>query len=371
MERALARPRDRQLAPGPMNRRIRLMIVDDSTVARAVLSRMIETDPLFEIVAVAGTAEDAIEALGQCRVDVVILDLEMPGVGGLKSIPRIIAAAGGAKVLIVSSLAEDGAEQTVAALALGATDTMPKPGTGRFNGRFSEVLLSKLKALGFAAPTAASAGYASKGQGAQALLRAMPSDPISILAIGASTGGIHALGVLFAALPKKIGVPIIVTQHLPFPFMPVFARQLGAIADRHTVVAEEGMPLQADHILLAPGDAHLTLEPANQGALVRLNHGRTSSGCMPSLDPMLASVGAIYRGGALGVVLTGMGRDGVEGASTLVSCGGSIIAQDEASCAVWGMPRAVLEAGLVSAALPPEKIARRIASRTMEQRECR
>src|SRR6185369_12621957 len=150
MERALARSRDRLTDPRATGRRIRLMIVDDSTVARAVLSRMVESDPAFEITAVAGTAEDAIEALGECRVDVVILDLEMPGAGGLKSIPRIIAAAAGAKVMIVSSLAEDGAEQTVAALALGAADTLPKPGAGRFYGRFSEILLAKLKALGYA-----------------------------------------------------------------------------------------------------------------------------------------------------------------------------------------------------------------------------
>jgi two-component system chemotaxis response regulator CheB len=354
-----------------MRRRIRLMIVDDSTVARAVLSRMVESDPAFEITAVAGTAEDAIEALGECRVDVVVLDLEMPGAGGLKSIPRIIAAAAGAKVMIVSSLAEDGAEQTVAALAVGAADTMPKPGTGRFNGKFSEILLGKLKALGYATPSVASAGYASRAGGPQAALRAMPSDPIDILAIGASTGGIHALGVLFHALPKRIGVPILLTQHLPTPFMSVFARQLGAIAHRSCSVAEDGMLLEPDHILLAPGDAHLTLEPAKSGSIVRLSHGRTSSGCLPSVDPMFASVGAIYGAGGLGIVLTGMGRDGVEGASTLVACGGSIIAQDEASCAVWGMPRAVLEAGLASAVLAPDKIARRIASRTVEERECK
>ena len=347
------------------------MIVDDSTVARAVLSRMIATDPAFEITAVAGTAEDAIEALGACRVDVVILDLEMPGAGGLKSIPRIIAAAAGAKVMIVSSLAEDGAEQTVAALALGAADTMPKPGTGRFNGKFSEILLAKLKALGYAAPTAPTATYAPQAAGPHAALRPMPTDPIDVLAIGASTGGIHTLGVLFNALPKRIGVPILLTQHLPTPFMPVFARQLGAIAHRPAMVAEDGMLLEPDHIYLAPGDAHLTLEPGKDGAVVRLSHGRTTSGCLPSLDPMLASVGTVYGAGALGVVLTGMGRDGVEGAATLVSRGGSMIAQDEASCAVWGMPRAVLEAGLVSAVLPPDKIARRIASRTQEQRECK
>ena len=369
MERALARSRDRFPDPRSTGRRIRLMIVDDSTVARAVLSRMVESDPAFEITAVAGTAEDAIEALGECRVDIVILDLEMPGAGGLKSIPRIIAAGAGAKIMIVSSLAEDGAEQTVAALALGAADTMPKPGTGRFNGRFSEILLSKLKALGYAgrqAPTPVSAA-----DGAPTLLRAMPSDPIDILAIGASTGGIHALGVLFQGLPACVGVPILVTQHLPIPFMGVFARQLGAVARRDAIVAQDGIELIADRILVAPGDAHLTVEPGNSGPIVRLTHGRSSSGCMPSLDPMFASVGAMFGGGALGVVLTGMGRDGVEGAARLVACGGSVIAQDEASCAVWGMPRAVLEAGLACAVLPPDKIARRIAGRTEEPTACK
>src|SRR4051794_28588852 len=194
MERALARSRDRFPDPRNTRRKIRLMIVDDSTVARAVLSRMVESDPVFEITAVAGTAEDAIEALGECRVDIVVLDLEMPGAGGLKSIPRIIAAAGGAKVMIVSSLAEEGAEQTVAALALGAADTLPKPGTGRFNGRFSEILLSRLKALGFAADPPPPPALLAKS-GSQALLRPMPTGPIEVLAIGASTGGIHALGV--------------------------------------------------------------------------------------------------------------------------------------------------------------------------------
>jgi two-component system, chemotaxis family, protein-glutamate methylesterase/glutaminase len=341
------------------------MIVDDSTVARAVLSRMVESDPTFEISAVAATAEAAIDALGEVRVDIVILDLEMPGAGGLKSIPRIIAAAAGAKVMIVSSLAEEGAEQTVAALALGAADTLPKPGTGRFNGHFSEILLGKLKALGYASVPLAQSD--TQKPNAPALLRAMPSDPIDVLAIGASTGGIHALGVLFQALPRRIGVPILVTQHLPAPFMPVFARQLGTVAHREALVAEDGMELKRDRIILAPGDAHLTLEPAGKSSLVRLTRGRSSSGCRPSVDPMFASVASIFGSGALGVVLTGMGRDGVEGAARLVACGGSVIAQDEMSCAVWGMPRAVLEAGLAGAVLPPDKIARRIASRIEER----
>jgi two-component system chemotaxis response regulator CheB len=370
MERALATSRERFTSPPLVRRRIRLMLVDDSTVARAVLTRMVESDPAFEIAGVAGTAEDAIDALGECRVDIVLLDLEMPGAGGLKSIPRIIAASRGARVMVVSSLAEEGAEQTLAALALGAADTLPKPGTGRFNGRFSEILLSKLKALGYAAAPP-SAGIRAPVRGAPVELRAGACGPLELLAIGASTGGIHALGLLFHELPRRIGVPILVTQHLPIPFMTVFARQLGAIAHRECVVAEDGMELRPDLILLAPGDAHLTLEPAARNCIVRLTHGRSSSGCMPSVDPMFASASAIFHSGALGVVLSGMGRDGLEGAARLVAAGGSVIAQDEASSAVWGMPRAIIESGLACGIFPPDQIARRIAARVEEQPPCK
>lgn len=339
---------------------IRLMIVDDSMVARAVLSRMIESDGNFEIAAVAGTAEDAIDALSHVRVDVVLLDLEMPGAGGLKMLPKILAAARGARVIVVSSLAEEGAEVTVAALALGAADTLPKPGTGRFNGRFSEILLSRLHALGYAEE---SVERAPPRSGASTPLRAMSSDPLGILAIGASTGGIHSLGTFFQALPPVLEVPILVTQHLPAPFMDVFARQLGTSARRKAVIAEEGMEPQPDCIVIAPGDAHLTLESLGGRVQVRLQRHPVPSGCLPSLDPMLASLGPIYGTSAVAVVLSGMGRDGTEGAGRLVACGGAVIAQDEASSAVWGMPRAVAEAGLACAVLPPDKIARRVASR--------
>ena len=364
MERALARSRDRLHGSRPTRRPIRLMIVDDSVIARAVLSRMIESDGAFEIAAVAGTAEAAIDALAEVRVDIVLLDLEMPGAGGLKSLPRIIGAAAGAKVMIVSSLAEEGAEETVAALALGAADTLPKPGTGRFNGRFSEILLGKLKALGHASPAEPEP---ARRAATEAPLRSMPTDPIGVLAIGASTGGIHALGAVFHTLPRRIGVPILITQHLPVPFMAVFARQLGAVARRETLVAEEGMELRPDRIIVAPGDAHLTINPLADVPVVRLSRATAASGCLPSVDPMFASAGAVYGSASLGVILTGMGRDGLEGARRLVACGGSILAQDEASSAVWGMPRAILEAGLACAALSPEKIARRVASRTEEQ----
>lgn len=370
MERALATSRERFTSPPLVRRRIRLMLVDDSTVARAVLSRMIESDPAFEITAVAGSAEAAIEALAECRVDIIILDLEMPGAGGLKSIPRILSVSRGAKIMVVSSLAEEGAEQTLAALALGAADTLPKPGTGRFNGRFSEILLSKLKALGYAAAPP-SAQLQPRPKGLPAALRTAPTGPLELLAIGASTGGIHALGILFQSLPRRLGVPILVTQHLPLPFMPVFARQLGAIAHRECMVAEQGTEVRPDRILLAPGDAHLTLEPAARTCVVRLTHGRSSSGCMPSVDPMFASAASVFHSGALGVVLSGMGRDGLEGAARIVAAGGAVIAQDEATSAVWGMPRAVIESGLACGIFPPDQIARRIIARTEEQPACK
>jgi two-component system, chemotaxis family, protein-glutamate methylesterase/glutaminase len=340
------------------------MIVDDSMVARAVLSRMVEVGGGFEIAAVAGTAEDAIEALAFVRVDVILLDLEMPGAGGLRMLPDIIAAARGARILIVSSLAEEGASETVQALALGAADTLLKPGTGRFQGRFADVLMSKIRALGNSGDAPSPPAPDMPG------LCAMGTEPLSLLAVGASTGGIHALGRFFAHLPAVTGAPILVTQHLPVPFMDVFARQLAAASGRPAAIAREGAPLRADEILIAPGDAHLTVEERRCELVVRLTDGRHSSGCLPSVDPMLSSLARLRRPGTVAVILSGMGRDGVEGAAALVRAGGSVLVQDELSCAVWGMPRAVAEAGLAAAILPPEKLARRVASR-IGQAPCR
>ena len=346
--------------PPPPRRNIRLMIVDDSMVARAVLSRMVEIGGGIEISAVAGTAEDAVEALSHVSVDVILLDLEMPGAGGLSKLPEIIAAARGARVLVVSSLAEEGAAATVRALAQGAADTLLKPGTGRLQGRFADILTAKIRALG---PVERSQ-LSSRASANAATLRAMGVEDLSLLAIGASTGGIHALGRFFSALPPKIGVPILVTQHLPVPFMDVFARQLTSAAGRPTSIASDGATLTADEVLIAPGDAHLTVEGGRGSPLrVRLVQGRAASGCLPSVDPMLASVAALQLPGSVAVILSGMGRDGVDGAAALVSSGGAVLVQDEATSAVWGMPRAVADAGLAAAILCPEKLARRVASR--------
>ena len=349
--------RDREADP-----LIRLLIVDDSPVARAVLARMIGAQPGFEVAALAGSAAEALEALRRVHVDIILLDLEMPGPGGLEALPAILAAGAGARVLIVSSLCERGAEVTVRALALGAADTLPKPGTGAFGGRFAEVLAQKLRRIGRAAPAPVLRSAPTK-LGDAFTLRSMPDAPIDCVAIGASTGGLHAIIAFLQAMPATIAAPILVTQHLPALFVPIFARQLASASGRTAAVAEEGQPIVAERIYVAPGDAHLLLERSRRGVAARLCRLPAASRCLPSVDPMLASAAETYGAAAVGVVLSGMGRDGLAGSRSIVERGGAMLAQDRTTSVVWGMPRAVAEAGLSSAVLPPDELARCIAAR--------
>jgi two-component system chemotaxis response regulator CheB len=335
------------------------MIVDDSSIARAVLSRMLAGHKEFEVVALAGNAGEAIDALKSVRVDIVLLDVEMPGTTGLEALPEILRLGAGARVLIVSSLAEDGAEYAVKALALGAADTLPKPGTGNFAGRFSEILAERLRRIGPAEPAA----EPRHGSGKPVRLRAAPDGRIGCIALGASTGGLHAITEFLRALPAMVGAPLLVTQHLPAIFMPYFARQLQAASGRATRVAEDGLLLQPEEILLAPGDAHLGLEQRGGRIHARLSHGPSASGCLPSVDVMLAAAADVYGKSAVGVMMSGMGRDGLAGSARIVERGGAMLVQDRLSSAVWGMPRAVAEAGLACAVLPPVDLARRLGAR--------
>jgi two-component system chemotaxis response regulator CheB len=340
---------------------IRLMIVDDSAIARAVLSRMLSAYKDFEVVALAGAADEALDALKSIRVDIVLLDVEMPGTTGLQALPHILRLGAGARVLIVSSLCEDGAEAAVKALALGAADTLPKPGTGQFGGRFSEVLAERLRKIGRVERS--DPALEPVEPDAQLRLREMPMAKLGCLALGASTGGLHAIGEFLKALPARIGAPILVTQHLPGVFMPFFARQIEAASGRQALVAEDGMALKPETVFIAPGDAHLGLERAGANVIVRLSAGPASSGCLPSVDPMLWAVSEIYGRSGLAVIFSGMGRDGLVGSARLADRGGAILVQNRETSAVWGMPRAVAEAGLACAVLSPPDLARRVATR--------
>jgi two-component system chemotaxis response regulator CheB len=335
------------------------MIVDDSSVARAVLSRMIAAHSDFEVAALAGNASEALDALKSVKVDIVLLDVEMPGTNGIEALPDILRAGDGARVLIVSSMAEEGAEVTVRALAQGAADTLPKPGTGYFAGRFSEVLAERVRQLGRV--TREPERPARTEPQREIRLRDMPDGQLRCVALGASTGGLRALIDFFRPLPKRLGAPILVTQHLPAIFMPYFARQLEAASGRVARVVADGEKLIDEVIHVASGEAHLCVERRGLDVLVRHDDGKSESGCLPSVDPMLASVADAYGDTALGVMLSGMGRDGLIGSRRLVEAGGAMFVQDQHSAAIWGMPRVVAEAGLASAVLPPADLARRVA----------
>jgi two-component system chemotaxis response regulator CheB len=338
---------------------VRVLVVDDSPTVRAVFARLIEAEADLEVTASEESAERALATLLQTSPDVILLDLDMPGIGGLDAMPKMIELAAPARVLVVSSLTVRGAEQTLAALSLGAADTLAKPKPGQYDKDYRATLLRKIRLLGRVAKRARE----KAAEPAQPQLRPHPKEQPHLIAIGASTGGIHALGQLLGALSPKIQLPILVTQHLPGSFMEPFVRQLCAASGRPTVVACEGMPIAPGRIIVAPGDAHMTVASDSEGrAVVRLQDGPVASGCRPSVDPMFESCARLYGPHALGVVLSGMGRDGAEGAARIVGAGGTIMAQDAATSAVWGMPGAVAGAGLASAVLPPEQIAARIAA---------
>jgi two-component system chemotaxis response regulator CheB len=342
-------------APPP----IRLLIVDDSAVARAVLSRMVTTQPGFEIAATAANADEAIAALRRVTVDIVLLDVEMPGTSGLEALPEILRLGRGARVLVVSSQCEAGAAAVVKALAMGAADTLPKPGAGNFGGRFASVLAERLRRIG----RGDSPDTPASVRELPSPIRAVGPYRLGCLAVGASTGGLHAIAAFLQALPPRIGAPILVTQHLPALFMPFFACQVAAASGRPARVAEEGEELRSDHILIAPGDAHLSLEQRGSRVRIRLDRAPAASGCLPSLDVMLGAAAEVYSKSALGVVLTGMGRDGLAGARSLAARGGVLLAQDKGSSAVWGMPGAVATAGLASRIAAPADLAAFVADR--------
>lgn len=329
----------------PKTRLPRVLIVDDSVVARAVLTRIIERSERFVVAAAVPDVPRAMAVLARTRVDLVLLDLEMPHIHGLAALPELLAAARGARVLVVSSICEDGASATINALAGGAADTLIKPGAGAPLGRFSDALIARLARL----------SEPRDEQAKQAPMAAAVGVP-DVIAIGASTGGIHALARLLGALDPALRTPILITQHLPLAFSRHLAAQVEVFSGRPCAVATDGAPLRQGEILVAPGDAHMICRRAGGRVSIRLAREPHPSGCLPSVDPMFASVAEVFGAGALGVVLSGMGRDGALGARAIRARGGIVIVQDQASSVVWGMPKAVYNAGDASLVLPPEAI---------------
>ena len=332
----------------------RVLIVDDSVVARAVIGKRIGASPRFVVASAVANAHAALNFLKSNRVEIILLDIEMPGIDGLTALPDLLREGKGARVVIVSSSCAEGAAATIQALTLGAADTLVKPAAGGLVGRFGDLLEEKLTRL-----VEASDGFAP-------MPPPMPTaaaDDFDVVAIGASTGGIHALSQLLRAIPADFQVPILITQHLPLSFMPYFAAQIAVLAGRPCEVGADLMPILPGRIVVAPGDAHLGCMRSGDRTVVRLLKGKMPSGCLPSVDPMFESVANVFGARALAVVLSGMGRDGALGAGQVAAKGGVVIAQDQASSVVWGMPGAVAQSGVTDIVLPPYDLGRLIAAR--------
>lgn len=336
------------------------MIVDDSLTVRTIFKRMVEGDPSLTVTATASSAEQAIKQLKTAKVDVLLLDLEMPGMGGLEALPVLLDADGETQILVVSSLTNDGAEATISALSMGAADTMLKPRPGGFNDEYRSLLLGKIRALG---------GEDAPGSDTR---KATPSPAIAqpplvcpeVIAIGASTGGIHAINKILDGLTADFDLPILITQHLPASFVEVFARQLESSSGRQTVIAEEGTVIAPRTIAIATGHGHMIIRRERGQLVSSISAEPAPSGCLPSVDPMFQSLAATCEGRVLALLLSGMGRDGAQGAQAIADAGGVILAQDAETSAVWGMPGAVAKAGIASLVATPEKLAEAIVQST-------
>ena len=327
---------------------LRVLIVDDSAVTRCVLARIVDTLPDARGVAAVGGIAPAIAVLRERPIDLILLDINLPGTDGLSGLPDLFTVAPDARVIILSGECADGSPVALHALALGAAATIAKPHSTPLAG-------------GFAARLAALVADVMKGPVRPA--SGTQGDAFDIIAIGASTGGIHALAPLLRAIPPELDVPILVTQHLPGSFTEYFAQQLSVLARRPVDVARDSLRIQRGRLVLAPGDAHIRVVSTTDGAATRLDRSPSPSGCMPSVDPMFESVAQVYGARALAVVLSGMGRDGCRGAERIRRQGGVVAVQDQASSVVWGMPGAIAESGLATTVGTPVQLGEFIARR--------
>ncbi|PWR18396.1 protein-glutamate methylesterase/protein-glutamine glutaminase [Zavarzinia aquatilis] len=355
---------------------LRAMIVDDSAVIRGMVARWLTAEPDIEVVATAPNGAMAIRQLARVAPEVIVLDVEMPEMDGLTALPEILRLACNAKVLMSSTLTRAGAEISLKALSLGAADYLAKPSSTRETNAveaFRRDLVDKVRALGAAvrrhrgrsrpetAPVSAPAA-ATVVATEPRVSRLSPSAPIvtrpagpirpQLLAIGSSTGGPQALATLLGPLASRLDVPILITQHMPATFTAIMAEHLTKATGVPAAEGRDGEMVQGRRIYVAPGGFHMVVERQGMNRVLRLNTEPPENFCRPSVDPMLRSVAAAYGAASLVVILTGMGQDGLNGSRAVVEAGGTIIAQDEASSVVWGMPGAVAGAGLCSAVLP-------------------
>ncbi len=362
---------------------IRVMVVDDSAVVRGLITRMLEEDSSISVVASVGNGQMALSALERHAIEVVILDIEMPVMDGLTALPKMLQTDPELQIIMASTLTLRNAEISMRAMEAGAVDYIPKPTSSRDisggTGDFKRDLLDKVRAFGakrrtragrpgrpIAAPTQTATSRPVFS--ARPIVPARPAGPITLrqpstetpeaIAIGSSTGGPQALfAVLGAMRAGTVRQPILITQHMPATFTTILAEHISRISGWDAAEGKDGEPVKSGRVYIAPGDFHMVVEARGTEKLIRLNKNPPENFCRPSVDPMLRSMAQIWGKRLLVAILTGMGSDGTKGGQAVVAAGGTVIAQDEATSVVWGMPGAAAQAGICSAVLPLPEIA--------------
>jgi two-component system, chemotaxis family, protein-glutamate methylesterase/glutaminase len=361
------------------DRRTRILIVDDSAVMRSLLRSVISTDACFEVAGTAADGASALSSVALLRPDLILLDVEMPVMDGLDTLRELRRRGYRMPVIMCSSVTQRGAKVTLEALACGASDYVAKP-SGQASREAAMMALAKdlgpkIRALTncdagpIPAPQQASGAWPGVvPRGAQTPMifpnaaqrnQAISSIP-TVLAIAVSTGGPAALEVLLPALPGDFPLPVVIVQHMPEMFTKLFAERLESRCRLRVRETAEGEPLRAGSIWVARGNWHMeVLAGAHRGSppTMHLSQGPLENHCRPAADVLFRSVAAVYRSGALAVVLTGMGSDGMLGCRVIRENGGAVLAQDRATSTVWGMPGAVTDAGLAQKVLPLNDLA--------------
>jgi two-component system, chemotaxis family, protein-glutamate methylesterase/glutaminase len=348
---------------------VSVLVVDDSVVVRKLVTRILDADPDLRVVGTAANGRIALEKIPLLAPDIVTLDIEMPDMDGLQTLAELRKIAPRLPVIMFSTLTERAAASTLDALALGASDYVTKPTQLRDPAEALEAvrqqLVPKIKALTGRTrrtllPSAAPAG---RPPAASPIRR--PTGPPArprVLAIGSSTGGPDALATLVAKLPAGLPVPVVVVQHMPPVFTRLFAQRLDRLTGITVREAVDKEPLRPGLMLIAPGDRHLSLRRDGERVVTVLSDGMPENHCRPAVDVLFRGVVDVYGANVLSVILTGMGQDGLRGGERVVEAGGALWAQDQATSVVWGMPGAVVNAGLASRVLPGGEIGAAIAA---------
>ena len=352
--------------------KIRVLVVDDSVVVRRMVSDALAADPQIEIAGTAANGKIALAKIPQVNPDIVILDIEMPELDGLGTLVGIRKSIPSLPVIMYSTLTERGAEKTFEALSKGATDYVTKPSNVGSAAQALECirtqLIPKIKGIcGRAAgielpPNLVVSPLVNKSIPPRT---AMPrrEERIDIVAIGVSTGGPNALAELIPVLPRDFPVPIVIVQHMPPVFTGLLAERLSAKSQITVQEGCAGAVLKPGCAWIAPGNFHMTVEGDQQKVILRTHQGPPENSCRPAADVLLRSVAQVYKPHALAVIMTGMGQDGLRGCEHIRELGGLILAQDQASSVVWGMPGFVANAGLADKIVPLDQLGPEILRR--------